>query len=83
MKELVAKNDWQLGRCLKMLLDEGIEDPIALRSEVNKRGRMEFHIEVEDEDRFDELEAKYHKLIKRGVGRKKNNVNIQNPEEKT
>ena len=43
MHELLAKSDRQLGMCLRMLYDEGIPGPLDVHSEINDKGKMEFH----------------------------------------
>ena len=44
MHELLAKSDRQLGMCLRMLYDEGMPGPLDVHSEINGKGKMEFHV---------------------------------------
>ena len=44
MHELLAKSDRQLGMCLRMLYDEGMSGPLDVHSEINDKGKMEFHV---------------------------------------
>lgn len=44
MHELLAKSDRQLGMCLRMLYDEGMPGPLDVHSEINDKGKMEFHV---------------------------------------
>lgn len=59
----LAKNDRQLGICLRMLLAEGING-IMIEQLVNERDKIEFHISAGmDEQTFDMLSKKYRILI--------------------
>ena len=63
MNYLIAKNDKQLGVCLKFLYSE--RESFKVDVFMNEKQKIEFHIVVEtNETRFNELKAKYETLIK-------------------
>lgn len=64
MHELLAKSDRQLGMCLRMLYDEGMPGPLKIHSEINSKGKMEFHVilPVEDE-KFERLKKRFETMI--------------------
>lgn len=63
MHELLAKSDRQLGMCLRMLYDEGMPR-LDLHSEINDKGKMEFHVllPVGDET-FERLQKRFETMI--------------------
>lgn len=63
MHKLVAKSDRQLGMCLRMLYNEGMSS-LDLHSEINAKGKMEFHVllPVEDET-FEHLHKRFETMI--------------------
>lgn len=59
----LAKNDKQLGICLRLLLAEGING-IMIEQSINERNKVEFHISAGmDGQTFDMLSKKYRILI--------------------
>ena len=60
MHELLAKSDRQLGMCLRMLYDEGMPGPLDVHSEINDKGKMEFHVLLPVDDETFELFMQYH-----------------------
>ena len=60
MHELLAKSDRQLGMCLRMLYDEGMSGPLDVHSEINDKGKMEFHVLLPVDDETFELFMQYH-----------------------
>lgn len=63
MNYFLAKTDHQLGTCIRMLRDEGIND-ILLRHGMNSRNRIEFYVYVNvSDERFEKLNARYQTLI--------------------
>ena len=62
MHELLAKSDRQLGMCLRMLYDEGMPK-LDLHSEINDKGKMEFHVllPVNDET-FERLQKRFETM---------------------
>ena len=63
MNYLVAKNDKQLGVCLKFLYSE--KESFKVDVFMNEKQKIEYHIVVEtNETHFHELKAKYETLIK-------------------
>ena len=62
MGYFIAKNDKQLGICLRMLLAEGLE--ARLEMIFNSKGKVEFHVMTDvNFERFDELNYRYKTLI--------------------
>mgnify|MGYP004536525643 FL=1 len=64
MHELLAKSDRQLGMCLRMLYDEGMPK-LDLHSEINDKGKMEFHVllPVNDET-FERLQKRFETMVR-------------------
>ena len=60
MHKLLAKSDRQLGMCLRMLYDEGMPGPLDVHSEINDKGKMEFHVLLPVDDETFELFMQYH-----------------------
>lgn len=63
MHKLVAKTDRQLGMCLRMLYNEGMSS-LDLQSEINAKGKMEFHVLLPvDDERFERLQKRFETMI--------------------
>ena len=63
MKYLTAKNDGQLGMCLRMLYADGFNE-IEVKPVLNERKKMEFHILLDvDDARFNELKERFDTFI--------------------
>ena len=63
MHELLAKSDRQLGMCLRMLYNEGLTS-LDLHSEINKKGKMEFHVLLPvDDETFERLQNRFETMI--------------------
>ena len=61
MHELLAKSDRQLGMCLRMLYDEGC----PVRSEINDKGKMEFHVLLPvDDETFERLQKRFETMVR-------------------
>ena len=64
MHELLAKSDRQLGMCLRMLYDEGMPK-LDLHSEINDKGKMEFHVLLPvDDDTFERLQKRFETMAR-------------------
>ena len=64
MHELVAKSDRQLGMCLRMLYDEGMPK-LDLHSEINDKGKMEFHVLLPvDDETFERLQKRFETMAR-------------------
>lgn len=62
MHELLAKSDRQLGMCLRMLYDEGMPK-LDLHSEINDKGKMEFHVLLPvDDETFERLQKRFETM---------------------
>lgn len=62
MHELLAKSDRQLGMCLRMLYDEGMPH-LDLHSEINDKGKMEFHVLLPvDDETFERLQKRFETM---------------------
>lgn len=62
MHELLAKSDRQLGMCLRMLYDEGMPK-LDLHSEINDKGKMEFHVLLPvDDETFERLRKQFETM---------------------
>lgn len=62
MHELLAKSDRQLGMCLRMLYDEGLPK-LDLHSEINDKGKMEFHVLLPvDDETFERLRKRFETM---------------------
>lgn len=63
MHELLAKSDRQLGMCLRMLYNEGLTS-LDLHSEINKKGKIEFHVLLPvDDETFEHLQNRFETVI--------------------
>ena len=63
MHKLVAKSDRQLGMCLRMLYNEGMPS-LDLHSEINAKGKMEFHVLLPvDDETFERLQKRFETMI--------------------
>lgn len=63
MHELLAKSDRQLGMCLRMLYSEGMPR-LDLHSEINDKGKMEFHVLLPvDDETFERLQKRFETMI--------------------
>lgn len=63
MHELIAKSDRQLGMCLRMLYNEGMPN-LDLHSEINEKGRIEFHVLLPvDDETFERLQDCFETMI--------------------
>ena len=63
MHELLAKSDRQLGMCLRMLYDEGMPK-LDLHSEINDKGKMEFHVLLPvDDETFERLQKRFETRV--------------------
>lgn len=63
MHKLVAKSDRQLGMCLRMLYNEGMSS-LNLHSEINAKGKMEFHVLLPvDDETFERLQKRFETMI--------------------
>lgn len=63
MHELLAKSDRQLGMCLRMLYNEGLSS-LDLHSEINAKGKMEFHVLLPvDDETFERLKKRFETMI--------------------
>lgn len=64
MHELLAKSDRQLGMCLRMLHGEGMPR-LDLRSEINDKGKMEFHVLLPvDDETFERLHKRFETMAR-------------------
>lgn len=64
MHELLAKSDRQLGMCLRMLYDEGMPK-LDLHSEINDKGKMEFHVLLPvDDETFERLRKRFETMVR-------------------
>lgn len=64
MHELLAKSDRQLGMCLRMLYDEGMPK-LDLHSEINDKGKMEFHVLLPvDDETFERLQKRFETMAR-------------------
>ena len=64
MHELLAKSDRQLGMCLRMLYDEGMPR-LDLHSEINDKGKMEFHVLLPvDDETFERLQKRFETMAR-------------------
>lgn len=64
MHELLAKSDRQLGMCLQMLYDEGMPR-LDLHSEINDKGKMEFHVLLPvDDETFERLQMRFETMAR-------------------
>ena len=64
MHELLAKSDRQLGMCLRMLYDEGMPK-LDLHSEINDKGKMEFHVLLPvDDETFERLQKRFEAMVR-------------------
>lgn len=62
MNYFLAINNRQLGTCLRMLYAEEI--PPYVKTVLNGRGKIEFHISIEtDRETFEKLNERYRILI--------------------
>ncbi|MDE6019770.1 MAG: hypothetical protein K2H01_02055 [Ruminococcus sp.] len=62
MDYFMAKNDKQLGTCLRMLYSEKIQAHVE--TIVNSKGKIEFHVRIAaSEDMFKKLKERYTILI--------------------
>lgn len=61
MDYFCAKNDHELGCCLRMLYSEGISTSYVLPV-LNERKKTEYRIRIEETERFEELNRKYQCL---------------------
>lgn len=63
MKHLIAKNDKQLGMCLRMLYDDKLTE-IRVSPIMNERHKVEFYVILDDIDdtRFEKLRNRYEML---------------------
>ena len=65
MHELLAKSDRQLGMCLRMLYAEGIRGPLPVHSEINDKGKMEFHVLLlVDDETFERLQKRFETMAR-------------------
>ena len=63
MHELLAKSDRQLGMCLRMLYGEGMSH-LDLHSEINDKGKMEFHVLLPvDDETFEHFQKRFETMI--------------------
>ena len=64
MHELLAKSDCQLGMCLRMLYSEGTPR-LDLHSEINDKGKMEFHVLLPvDDETFERLRKRFETMVR-------------------
>ena len=64
MHELLAKSDRQLGMCLRMLYDEGMPK-LDIHSEINDKGKMEFHVLLPvDDETFERLRKRFETMAR-------------------
>lgn len=56
-----ATSDKQLGICLKMLYAEGIQGDVQVVK--NSKGKIEFHIYIEEQEKIEMLKTRYESLI--------------------
>ena len=64
MHELLAKSDRQLGMCLRMLYDEGMPK-LDVHSEINDKGKMEFHVLLPvDDETFERLQKRFETMVR-------------------
>ena len=64
MHELLAKSDRQLGMCLRMLYNEGMPR-LNIHSEVNDKGKMEFHVLLPvDDETFERLQKRFETMAR-------------------
>lgn len=64
MHELLAKSDRQLGMCLRMLYDEGMPR-LDLHSEINDKGKMEYHVLLPvDDETFERLQMRFETMAR-------------------
>ena len=64
MHELLAKSDRQLGMCLRMLYDGGMPR-LDLNSEINDKGKMEFHVLLPvDDETFERLQKRFETMAR-------------------
>ena len=64
MHELLAKSDRQLGMCLRMLYSEGMPR-LDLHSEINDKGKMEFHVLLSvDDETFERLQKRFETMAR-------------------
>ena len=64
MHELLAKSDRQPGMCLRMLYDEGMPR-LDLHSEINDKGKMEFHVLLPvDDETFERLQKRFETMAR-------------------
>ena len=57
MEYFLAKSDRQLGICLRLLYANGIQGHV--KTVLNSKMRIEFHIRIAEMERFEELDAQY------------------------
>ena len=51
--------------CLRMLYDEGMSGPLDVHSEINDKGKMEFHVLLPWEDEiFDRLLNRFDTMVR-------------------
>ena len=64
MNYILAKNDKQLGMCLRMLFDDGLTE-VVVHPIMNKQHKVEFRVILDnvEEDRFERLRECYEMLI--------------------
>ena len=64
MHELLAKSDRQLGMRLRMLYDEGMPR-LDLHSEINDKGKMEYHVLLPvDDETFERLQMRFETMAR-------------------
>lgn len=62
MEYFLAKNDKQLGLCLRMLFVEGIQPTV--QTVLNKKNKIEFHVKITaDEELKNKLTERYQIMI--------------------
>lgn len=61
MRYFLAKNDKQLGICLRMLYAEGIQG--IVETCVNSKDKIEFRIKINEASKFEKLNKLYETLI--------------------
>ena len=62
MNRFLAKNDKQLGICLRMLYADGFQG--VVKTVKNGKEKIEFHISItSDQETFELLEKRYETLI--------------------
>ena len=63
MNYLLAKNDEQLGKCIRMLFSDKL-NPVTVQTVMNKDRELEYRIMFDtDEILFEEIERSYEELI--------------------